>query len=169
MSTKIYTGFKLPQMSAQHLLDFCIVFREKAIIKRNEIIKRVFREDYYREKYWDLTMRANKVKKTMARDPIVDYSFELSLFPMKDKILGITFGDSGDLEKFFREQELVEDYYYQDQTDDFVEVSKDEWKQRKEDWEIALPGAGVPSHCSFCFTVLGYDLPTPDKIWGGKE
>lgn len=48
------------------------------------------------------------------------------------------------------------DWHYQNQTDQPEEISDEEWAQREKEWELLLPGIGVPSLAGLSFPLFSH-------------
>ena len=82
------------------------------------------------------------------------FDFKVCYLPMKDKTLGIPYGENSVMTEAFLKE--VHDYGYWNNTDKPESVSEEEWKQREKDWDIVLPGIGIPSEngliCKLLYT-----------------
>ena len=72
----------------------------------------------------------------------VDFDFNVSLLPLPDKTLLIPFGENVKCQKIFKK--YTQEYGYWNNCDKPDEISDEEWEQRRHDWDIVLPGVGVP-------------------------
>lgn len=180
MSTKIYSGYRLPVMSMQELLTFCQSVRRK--IKtgiREEFAKKIagvcvsivdakamnipiglYEQENFKvdekdsiivnaKRYLDERIRASK--KSPYRDVALDFGFSFTVHPLDDKILCIVYSGQQALTKVWESFPEVQDYHYQNQTDQPEEISDKEWEQRSKDWTIALPDefSSIPSLSGF--------------------
>lgn len=80
-----------------------------------------------------------KAMNSPMRNPMTDYSAQVQLYPLKDKILLRFLGESW-LEDIIRNQEDIVDYHYQNHSDKPACISDTEWEQRYDDWKEAMPG-----------------------------
>jgi hypothetical protein len=64
--------------------------------------------------------------------------------PIEGKTLALLYTQHKEYEKLWRESDEVECYEYWNNTDKPCDVSYDEWKTRKQDWDSALLGIGIP-------------------------
>lgn len=86
--------------------------------------------------------------------------------PCNDKTLGMYFGDSSYENILFEDTENIADYHYQDQTDQPDDISDEEWKMRKHDWDIAIGPDYIPINHGFEFQLLDHNNVTEDMlIW----
>lgn len=87
-----------------------------------------------------------------------DYSAEVQILPLEDKILLLFYGSSS-LEHIFAEQEDIFDYHYQNQSDQPEDISDEEWEKRYHDWKIAL-SEWIPAKNGFGVSLFfAEDLP----------
>ena len=75
------------------------------------------------------------------------YNFHnnLLLFPLKDKILAMYFGNT-DIRRFIENHEMFEDYHYQNQCDKPDDISDKEWDKRESDWNTAIGPDYIPAN-----------------------
>ena len=75
------------------------------------------------------------------------YNFynNLLLFPLKDKILAMYFGNT-DIRRFIENHEMFEDYHYQNQCDKPDDISDKEWDKRESDWNDAIGTDYIPAN-----------------------
>jgi hypothetical protein len=59
-------------------------------------------------------------------------------------------------------QSYVEDYHYQNQADKPDDVSDREWNKRRRDWDLTLPGAGIPANNGFTADLTDSLYPLAD-------
>lgn len=134
-----------------------------------------------------LQARKNQVAESFSEyvTPL-DFEAKLGVYPVNGKILGLPFINNSAMKKAFMEMTGVVPYPYWDCTDKDKAVSVEEWAQRKRDWDIALPGIGVPRESGMTFKITGYQdarcnyydfsdisvdeiLLSPLKEWAGCE
>lgn len=97
----------------------------------------------------ELSSRTREIEKTQQRDPDVDFSMELSILPIRGKIMGIYYAENDKLISTLKSQPWFIDYHYQNQCDRPKNVSISDWRRREKDWDKALPGLGVPAMNGF--------------------
>ena len=188
MSTKIYNGYKLPNMSLLELKEFTDklrgeirktcnkMFYDKAALIITNIIdssyvcskEKLFKKYNIKEdemnfslffKTWDTINKKNKkISKTQERNPLFDFSCEICLIPIEDKILCLYFGEAKEYLNTFTSFKEISSYYYYNNVDKPEDVPEEEWKQREKDWAKALPGIGIPSENGF-IVELNKDIP----------
>ena len=109
--------------------------------------KSVFHEIYDkgRERY-------AKITETMRRDPEVDVGCELTIHPLEDKILLFLLTDLNGVGKLLESYENVSYYGYWDNVDPDEDCTEIEWKERKNDWNEAMP-TGIPNEGGMSVTI----------------
>lgn len=83
-----------------------------------------------------------------------DFDAKLVILPIERKLLGIKFINNEKLEKALMARPEISDYSYWDNTDRPDSISADSWKRRKENWDKALPGIGIPAENGFEYVIL---------------
>ncbi len=164
MSIKIYYGYKMPIMNLIELLEWCENIRIEAEKVRLYLIKELYGddEDYYK-KWSDLQRMAWEVEKKGERNPSVDFSFGLSLFPVEDYILIIVFCEHDKLRDLIHDNSKVDFFGYWTNTDH--DETEEEWDERKRLWnKVILDKSGIPNNDGFSFFILNYNLPIPKKF-----
>lgn len=121
VSTKIYNGFRLKNMTLSKLQDWSMEFREKVATANKELTSihqasicaclidyaflydsrnflKLFKEYSLKLDNYPLMaamdimyQRRKKIEQTNQRDPEFDYSCSLMLFPVKSQVLGIPY------------------------------------------------------------------------------
>jgi hypothetical protein len=179
MSTKIYNGTRIPYMNTLELMKFLRGLKpkfEKAVQKEIDATTIRLSVHEYDKRTLGLSDKMNEgiysvVDSSMTSIFMGDPSRKLEawqstkteviLFPMKNKILTLFFGDR-DYEKIWNKVKGVKFYGYWDNTDEDEECSKQEWKQREKDWEEVLVGddkSGIPAMEGFIFQF------TTNNLW----
>lgn len=88
--------------------------------------------------------RYNEIQRSQRRDPEVDFDCSACFIPLKDKIVALFYTEKDELRELWESCEEVSEYGYWNNTDPQEGVSRREWARRREDWEAALPGIGIP-------------------------
>lgn len=70
---------------------------------------------------------------------------EVVFLEAHEKLLAILYTRNEDIRNVWESHPLVKEYGYWNNTDQPDGITDGEWEKRKEDWDIALPGAGIPS------------------------
>src|ERR1019366_7183698 len=86
-----------------------------------------------------------QIQITQERNPYYDFSFSLSVLPLKNKTLCIAYCDNVEMLKIIDNDSKFSEYGYWDNTDQPDGVSNREWRQRYNDWKKALNDFGAPS------------------------
>lgn len=89
--------------------------------------------------------RYQEMQRTKFSDPCVDYDCEICLIPLEDKILVLLFTEQKEITALWETYEEVSFYGYWNNVDPDENCTEEEWEQRRKDWNIALPGIGIPS------------------------
>lgn len=170
MSTKIYSGYKMPMLNAYELTEFWEKVRSLLLGRREELVKARIAKDFialfdelhindkltpeaYAKRFkhasfWhsrdilslivvEAAMKQKEVSRTMRRDPAYDFSFDVKVAPILDKILLNVFTDRKEFMEIWKRLPEVEFYGYWDNVEPQEDVSPEEWDQRKEDWDKA--------------------------------
>lgn len=99
-------------------------------------------------------------KKNASTDTLMDYNSEvdmdvkLSVMPIPRKLLGIRYIKNEALDKAFMAYPGITEYGYWNNVDAPKGMSNDSWKRRKKNWNIALPGVGIPAENGFEFSII---------------
>ena len=89
-----------------------------------------------------------KSKSSYKRDFNYDYQSEIHIMPIKDKILFTYYGEKEEFEKILKAQSFIQEYHYQNQTDQPSYLTDEQWEERKNDWNEAMID-GIPSNHGF--------------------
>lgn len=89
--------------------------------------------------------RYHEIQRTKHRDPDVDFDCELCLIPLENKMLALIFTEKKEINQLWESYDEVSFYGYWNNVDPDENCTEEEWEQRKKDWDIALPGIGIPS------------------------
>ena len=168
MSTKIYDGFCFKKkMSLNEVHDIFMDFRKEA-----EEIKKCKLNEYFSKaaykildgkaigrKYpemkdrsilsylWcDFCNRIREMEKTRQRDPEIDFNCEISIQPLKNKILGIIYGECIKIKEAWFNKEFIKEYGYWNNTDKPEGITDKQWERRCVDWDKALGERGIPAY-----------------------
>ncbi len=82
--------------------------------------------------------KKNEAEKSSYRNPFFDFTCEVHILPIKDKILFLYYGEKRELQEILESFPFVQEYIFQNQTDKPDEISDEEWEQREKDWEDAI-------------------------------
>lgn len=100
-----------------------------------------------------------KAQKSFTSSYPYDVKCEIGVIPLKTKTLGYLINHMNEHRALFLKQRWVKEYHYQNQTDRPDEITAEEWRIRRYDWDKALPGAGRLSDEAFFFELCSSDFP----------
>lgn len=81
--------------------------------------------------------KQKEIFRTMRRDPAYDFSFDVKVVPLPDKILLNVLTERKEFVEIWETLPDVEFYGYWDNVEPQEDVSPQDWDQRKEDWDKA--------------------------------
>lgn len=84
----------------------------------------------------------------------VDFNFSIAIYPLEDKIIGMTFCEDPNMRNYFNSQSEVSEYGYWNNVDQPDNVDNSAWEQREKDWNKALPGIGVPKESMYVREII---------------
>jgi len=94
--------------------------------------------------------RQTKIKNTSIRDPLVDFSCDVVILPIRNKIIAMYYCENPEIYKIIKKQKYWNFYGYWDNTDPYSECTEEEWNQREKDWDEALPNfCSIPAKNGF--------------------
>ena len=165
-----------------HLYDFLAYFGPARVAKMYERYQGMENKklsDYDMKLIWDILNskpeNVESVKEVLGRyfdnrayddseskrriDSTFDYTAEVVIIPLEDKMLLMYFGNS-DMHEIVENLPYLADYHYQNQVDKPESISDEEWEQRKNDWEKALGSDGIPARHGMSVQLFncGYDM-----------
>lgn len=73
-----------------------------------------------------------------------NYDSSIQIIPYEDKLLAMYFGNS-EFIKFINKCKFLTDFHYQNQTDKPDDISEEEWKLRKDIWDVAIGPDYIPN------------------------
>jgi len=172
MSIKIYEGFRFTkQFSLQQLHKIFMDFRVEAErLRLRGLLDYFSREccELLDEKSVGLAHPTDPIFSTVwrrysedlkeleqkhLRQPEIDFSFELSVHPLRDKLIGIVFSEHNLIYEAWFAKPFVKEYGYWNNCDCPEGVTKREWHQRQRDWDRALGDNSVPALNGICATI----------------
>lgn len=174
MSIKLYNGYKLSFTDIHKTMKFLRGTQYKFEICRNTILcknKLLMQKDFAKasEVWLNLHKLQIEIKKTQVREPLLDFSAELTIFPCKDYTLAITFFEHPEYKKLWESLPEVTPYPYWNNSDLPDGVTKDQWAAREVIWGLALRGWKTPATTGLTFTLLPYDLPFLNELRKFKQ
>lgn len=185
MSTKIHTGFRFTEHDIhavhQRLMDWraelaslhadmvarFLACTAAALIDRDALAQLEPDEVNAARKplssaYCQLRDRQADVKRTMRRDPDVDFDFAVAIMPHDGRLYGIAYSEHTAWVKLFLSKPWIEGYAYWNGVDHPADVTDEEWDERERTWDAVLGPAAVPAMVGFearCTDIL---TPSPD-------
>lgn len=186
MSTKIYRGKRLQDMSVYQLNQFYKTVRKEMLYaaKREyyKFVVRISHEIYIYlmtnqyPGHYDINLKevdekaadfkanavhlldyaretANRIVKKTSEAIFIydsendaDFDVNMVVIPIKDKTLCMPYASNDNLYELLIKRPEISEYAYWNNVDHPDNISEEEWEQRKNDWDEALPGAGVPKN-----------------------
>lgn len=189
MSTTIYNGYYLPNMSLlelkkfcnkldikrrkvltefvkEYFLKMCITFTDNIILepKNNDfgLEKCLKDEDLFSYLFFKFVQQIKKDSESKEFG-FFDFKMTICFIPQSDKILALLYCNNKKLSDLFISNEIVSEYCYFNNTDKPENISYKEWKKRKIEWENALTSIGdnVNGYAKPCDIGLLYE---PDYL-----
>jgi len=108
------------------------------------------------EQIWDFLDKVQSSQRSVRDD--YDIKLQVMIHPIKRKALGTEYCSDSQLRKLLFTCPLVEEYHYQNQCDQPENISNYRWETRRKDWDLALPGMGIPLYNGLEVTILDYKL-----------
>lgn len=130
---------KLSEQQKLEARGFVFEEKEKISLKLDDYKYRTAYAVAYRKS----EQRYSDIQRTQYRDPDVDFDCDACFIPLEDKILVTFHTEKKELRELWESCAEVSYYGYWG-GDPQEGVSEEEWEKRREEWSIALPGAGVP-------------------------
>jgi len=177
MSTSIYNGYRF-----KNVIDLKTI--QKVCLRINNKIKpvayRLFLKKYYsllfnvidRNTFGlhhesmvylrDLNIGSGihwyiQSKQALIKNTEYDFNFSFNIFPINDKILILLHTKQEKIKEIFESFPEILEYHYQDISDPPIDISSDEWDQRKIDWDLALGGDGFAISREIALSYTPYD------------
>lgn len=188
MSTKIYDGYRLPNMSPYKLMQFLQSFRQpmneaaytlykKAVLGVGvEILDRAaagllitgfnkLGAAYYTAKEF-VREKQKEIKNTGLRNPTYDFSCEVCIMPAKQRLHVMLFTEQREMRDIWKQHPKVKFYGYWNNTDRPDNVSERAWRARGEQWDEVLGESGVPGHSGFAYDFIDKYLELRGDLFG---
>ena len=109
------------------------------------------------------------LKKEFEEDGFHEFEASILFLPLRSRTLVMAFGDPAFFDDIV-EDERLEDYHYQNQTDKPEDISTRVWNKRRKDWDEVLGRDYIPANHGFSFRLLSLDDPKIEMdICFGKE
>lgn len=156
MSTKIYNAYKYQGKDINTLLGQLKRMKTKVQKEALNIIGRNTNSDLTVHNLVDLLRKEllsrERTPLNMVSSAVV-YPYKNNLyiqfFGLDDRVV---FGDKVN----FINRKLFKDFHYQNQTDDYVNVSKMQWETRRKTWEAILAPSWKPSSSGFTYEFISH-------------
>jgi hypothetical protein len=180
MSTKIYTGFKIDSMDIleiqtilnghhklvkeitkekiiEHLIKSAVEDFDKDIINKKDTDK-----NYISEANYEMEERQRNIKKTMSRDPDVDFEVEIALFPFEGNFYGIYHTEKSDFYDNLLTNPKITEFNYWNNSDHPEKMTEKEWEERARIWNTIFDGNEL--QCEIGFTKKYNSYPPQPEI-----
>ena len=178
MSTKIYNGCLINVSTLKEYQDFITEMREHlhpiilntvalqavsravALIDHLAINAEDMRENTDRHFIWSGMQEYITEFDTNKESISMSHECSAVFFMLEDKVLAIPYMENPNAFIF---HDKVDFYGYWNNTDQDEDCTDEEWVQRRDDWDAALTGAGVPVECGSVveFSSPDYKYLTP--------
>lgn len=91
--------------------------------------------------------------KNLFAESAYNLKIELVCIPIQNKVLILYYGEHPEFRDVVESFPEIFEYNYWNNVDQPEELSDEEWEQRKKDWDVALPGLGIPSEEGLIFSI----------------
>lgn len=108
-----------------------------------------------------------EIAKSGYRDPAVDTSFDIYLFPDKDQTLLILNCEQREMIDHVVERLSLSDHHWQDSTDRPEGLTSVVWNRRRKDWDRVMP-SGVTAHTCLTYSLFDgrpWRHADRDRMW----
>jgi hypothetical protein len=95
--------------------------------------------------WWAMIDRQARIRQDRARAPEVDFSLEIAIIPIGERILGLYYTEQADFVELIRSKAWFIDHSFQTSTDPDEAVSPEDWAGRREDWLNMIERNPVPA------------------------
>lgn len=137
----------IDDVSVMQLEDFNKkYFKDEEDLGKSGLLKSTM--PFYNEYKRMLEEKEESDKKGL-RSLSIDLDCEVVFFPTKNKTLALLYSEQKEFIEVWEKNPLVTYYGYWNNVDRDDNVTKEEWDERREDWEFVLPGIGIPSESGF--------------------
>lgn len=173
MSTKIYNGFKFKIKDITELHRSMNILRTEfnnirdgmmldqmtedcfSLFDRRTISPDLFDEPVMRKVVNETYARQEEVRIKQVRDPSVDFSFEICVYPHNGEFYGQFFTEQRTLTEMLKKKCYFEDFSYWNNVDEPEGVTKEEWNNRERVWEEILSDSNyIPSRAGFTYEIV---------------
>jgi hypothetical protein len=173
MSTKIYNGIKFNTNNIETLHQHMNELREEFGVIRdknllNELTESCFSlydrrtitpptidyQPVMNQVHADYYNRQEEVRIKQVRDPSVDFSFEICVFPYNNEFYGMFFTEQKEFSDILQSKDYVEYFGYWDNVDPDEDVSESDWELRGKIWDKLLGEDAIPSRHGFTYEIV---------------
>lgn len=185
MSIKIHTGFVMDSTDFMEIHEVIQQFRQElGAVQRASVISQFAHqcaEAYDRHtidgtseeqsiygRVWNQIAEAqHKVRVKQVKDPSVDFSFSIVLFPFEGKFYGMFYTVQPEFAEKWLLNPLVDEFMYWNNTDPLDGVSDEEWEERGRIWNEIMGDIAIPSLIGITYEVTQefmIDLPRLSEV-----
>ena len=163
MSTKIYNGIKFKSNNLHEVLTQLQSLKEEdlnigmAHLSENEMFSFILFNDLHEKNVWDIRqMFVEALCKPVRSLMEPSLLFSVIVFPHKNGgLYGYYLDDNvRGYSKLLMDSGFVEDYHYQNQTDQPEDITDEEWEKRGDLWDELLPGIGILRDNGFIYKIV---------------
>lgn len=142
-------------------LETAWMARRAARIIDDAVMKGAAAEHPLHTAWCEMSDRQREVRKTLRRDPDVDFQFELWIWPLGTRTLINLHTEQEAFTKWFDALPFTRDHAYWDSVDPDETVDEADWRAREADWHAVWPVGGVPSDRCLTMVMFNDQLPLP--------
>jgi hypothetical protein len=184
MSMKIYTGFKMKTTDIEEIYAHIQTMQKVVEEHSNKAIAATMAWDcasLYDKRTMDKTLdrtlsvyqvifhefnnRQMTVKQKQIKDPSVDYSMDVVLFPFEGEFYGMFYTVQSDFADLWYKSGLVAPFWYWNNTDPDENCTEAEWDERERVWDAIFEEQSIPAMRGFTFQISPeLSLFTPSGI-----
>lgn len=148
------------------LIDMKLIYGDKKINELLELNKEkpnmiqiltALKNEKYRELLFFIHMYYSDIINKESQSHIKNIlTCKMTIHPLENKTIFMLFGNQN-LINMIEQQDIVEDYHYQNQTDKPDEISEKEWNERCMDWNDAIGPDYIPINHGLSATLINKD------------
>lgn len=105
----------------------------------------------------DVTSRLRIVRTMGERDPAIDFSFSVTLFPITDAFLVKLNTEHDDFVQMFVTEIECEDFSYWTNSEAPDDVDNEEWERRRIQWDMIFRASPIPAHVGYTRELIRID------------
>jgi hypothetical protein len=119
------------EKSCLYQVNKAVMLFDKMTLQKQPVNNTSFISKYY----FELFELQSEIVKSKLRNPSVDFSLEIAIYPINNKkFLGVYFTEQSDYLEILQEFKWYSEYGYWNNTDQPDNISDKEWTKRKKDW-----------------------------------